>query len=117
LARETLTNAHICSGLTFSTPTDAAFKTANGATQLLTAYRLASPPFSYTLPATDNLYQSSGFEVSGTVAPAVADGYYSFIPGTLAPGYYVLQFGGSTSINGGANKFTLAITYDITVTP
>jgi hypothetical protein len=99
------------------TPTDATFKTAIGAMQPLAAYRLASPPFSYRLPATDNLYQASGFQVSGTVAPAAADGYYSFVPGTLAPGYYVLRFGGSTPINAGANTFTLAITYDITVTP
>jgi hypothetical protein len=50
--------------------------------------RLQSPPFKYTLPATDNLQQFFGFNVSGTVAPAVADGYYTLILGTLAPGCY-----------------------------
>ncbi|HUS36093.1 MAG TPA: hypothetical protein VM680_12150, partial [Verrucomicrobiae bacterium] len=42
--------------------------------------RLKSGPFVYTLPATDNLLQASGIDVTGTVAPAVSDGYWSFIP-------------------------------------
>ena len=95
------------------TPTDAKFNKATGPTQNLNMPRLQSPPFSYTLPATDNLYQ---INVSGTVSPAVADGYYSFIPGTLLPGYYVLRFGGSAVINEMGNTFTEAITYQITVT-
>ena len=98
------------------TPTDKSFKKATGATISLDYPRLLSPPFSYTLPATDNLYQYFGVNISGTVGPAVSDGYWSFIPGTgansLAPGYYVLQFGGSQG-----NGFTEAITYHITVTP
>jgi hypothetical protein len=98
------------------TPTDAKFKKATGPTQNLDMPRLQSHPFSFTLPATDNIYQNSGIAVSGTVAPAVSDGYYSFIPGTLAPGYYLLQFGGSFPINDQGNTFTEQITYQITVT-
>jgi hypothetical protein len=95
------------------TPTDKQFK-PTGPTGNVGYARLQSPPFSFTLPATDNLYQP--INVSGTVAPAVADGYYSFISGTLAPGYYLLQFGGALPINN-VNTFTEVITYDITVTP
>jgi hypothetical protein len=94
------------------TPTDAKFKKATGPTQGLAYPRLQSPTFSFTLPATDNLYQYFGVNVSGTVSPAVADGYYSFISGTLAPGYYLLQFGGTSP----SGSFIEAITYQITVT-
>jgi hypothetical protein len=76
------------------TPTNASFTTATGPTMPLSQPRLQSPPFKYTLPATDNLQQFFGFNVSGTVAPAAADGYYTFIPGTLAAGCYKLEFGG-----------------------
>jgi hypothetical protein len=58
-----------------------------------------------------------GFDVSGTVAPAVAEGFYSFIPGTLAPGHYQLKFGGVLPINNNQNIFKEDITYNITVTP
>src|SRR5881397_4012724 len=46
------------------TPTDAKFKKATGPTQNLDHLRLPSPAFSFTLPATDNLYQSFGIDVS-----------------------------------------------------
>jgi hypothetical protein len=55
---------------TMLTPTDGPPVTVSHA-------RLQPSPFSYTLPATDNLYQASGINVSGRVAPAVADGYWS----------------------------------------
>src|SRR5262249_43960691 len=56
------------------TPTNASFQATGGPVNL--GYqRLQSPPFSYTLPATGNSYQASGINVSGTVAPAVSDGY------------------------------------------
>jgi hypothetical protein len=86
-----------------------------GPIQNLNTPRLQSPPFQFTLPVADNLYQFSGINVSGRVAPAVADGYYSFIP-SLVPGNYVLRFGGSQVINQGGNTFTEDITYLITVT-
>jgi len=86
--------------------------------------RLQSPhPFPYKLPATDNLLQFQGLNVSGTVAPAVADGYYSFLPlGTLDQGNYLLQFGGTVPIScpstiSGPCYFIENITYYITVTP
>jgi hypothetical protein len=98
------------------TPADAAFHDT-GEPQNLGYARLASPPFAFTLPATDNLYQFFGIQVSGTVAPAAADGFFTFIPGILSPGNYVLRFGGSTPINDVGNTFTDAITYKITVMP
>ena len=107
--------------LTTVTPTDRKFRRAVGPAVSVDIARLQSPAFSYTLPPTDNLYQSFGISVVGTVAPAVAEGYWSFIPGTgansLAPGYYVLRFGGSQPINEQGNTFTEAIAYQITVTP
>jgi len=99
------------------TPFDKRFKKATGPTQNLGYQRLQSPPFSYTLPATDNLLQFFGIDVSGTVAPAVSDGYWSFVPGTLPAGYYLLQFGGSVPLNNLGNTFTEAITYRISVIP
>jgi hypothetical protein len=38
--------------------------------------RVASPPFAYHLPATDNIAQFFGINISGTVGPAVSDGYW-----------------------------------------
>jgi hypothetical protein len=97
------------------TPTDATFQHV-GSTQHLEIQRLQSPPFSFKLPATDNLYQSFGVDVTGTVAPAVADGYYSLVAGTLAPGHYLLEFGGVLTLNDQGATFTEIITYQITVT-
>jgi hypothetical protein len=96
------------------TPTDPSCKKTTGPTQTFDHPRLQSPAFSLTLPATDNLYQFFGVNVSGKIAPAVADGNYSLVPGTnLTPGHYLLQFGGSNA-NG---TFIEVITYQITVTP
>jgi len=104
------------------TPTDATFTTATGAVRALGIVRLQSPPFAYSVPATDNIYQSFGISgITGTVGPAVSDGYWSFIPGSgansLTAGHYVLRFGGSFPINSQGNTFTEDITYHITVTP
>ena len=82
----------------------------NGVSLLDSALRLQSPPFAYHLPAQDNIYQFFGLDVTGTVAPAVSDGWWVFIP-PLAKGTYDLNFGG-TSFGG---SFTLDITYHITV--
>jgi hypothetical protein len=101
------------------TQTDQTFENFIGSPQNIIYPRLKSPPFSYKLPTTDNLLQASGIEASGTVAPAVADGYYSSVPGILAPGYYKLEFGGSfpiTDAQGYPHTFSEAITYKITVT-
>jgi hypothetical protein len=88
-----------------------------GPTQNLVYSRLQSQPFSYKVPPTDNLYQTLyGFNVTGTIAPAVSDGYWSFLPATLPAGTYILQFGGRTPLSDTAN-FIEAITYLITITP
>ena len=78
--------------------------------------RLRSGAFAFRLPATDNLYQFFGVNVSGTVAPAVSDGFFSFIP-SLAAGNYVLRFGGQFPIDTAGHQFIEDITYNITVTP
>jgi hypothetical protein len=88
------------------TPTDETFNQPTGQIQNIIYPRLQSPPFSFRLPATNNLYQFQGVDVSGTVAPAVADGYYSFVPGTLEPGYYKLEFGGGFPNNRRAGEFS-----------
>jgi hypothetical protein len=75
----------------------------------LFSYRAKSAPFNYRLPATDNLFQLFGINVSGTIAPAVTDGYWLFLS-PLPVGEHTVNFGGT---NGG---FTLNLTYHITVT-
>jgi len=99
-------------------PTDASFQQNIGPVVNLAYPRLKSPPFSYVLPRTDNVVQFFGVNASGTVAPAAGDGYFSYVPGTLTPGYYKLEFGGILpDSNGQKNKFTEVITYLITVLP
>jgi hypothetical protein len=80
--------------------------------------RLQSAPFSYRLPGTDNLLQNSGLDVSGTVAPAVSDGFFTFLPGSALPaGTYELRFGGGFPFDADGHMFVEDITYKITVTP
>lgn len=71
--------------------------------------RLVSPVFPYKLPKQDNIAQYFGLDVSGTVAPAVADGYWSSIP-PLSRGQYELSFGGTF-----ASGFAFTINYTIVV--
>jgi hypothetical protein len=81
----------------------------------LTEVRLTSPVFAYHLPAEGNIYQSFGVDVSGTIAPAVSDGYWCYIP-PLATGDYTLTFGASIPSSTPAQPpFTFNITYNITV--
>src|SRR5439155_8127033 len=42
----------------------------------LLSYRVQSPVFSLTLPVTDNVNQFFGCNVSGTIFPAVSDGFW-----------------------------------------
>ncbi len=99
------------------TPTNSQFN-PTGLASNVGYSRLLSPPFSFTLPKTDNLYQSFGINAAGTVAPGVADGYYSFVPASALPvGYYILAFGGSVPLNDQGDTFSLMIAYKITVTP
>ncbi|MBL8188431.1 MAG: hypothetical protein JNK38_10510 [Acidobacteria bacterium] len=79
----------------------------------LFSYRAKSAPFSFRLPATDNIYQFFGVDVSGTVAPAITDGYWLFLQ-PLPPGNHTVNFGGTF---GAPVNFTLDITYHITVMP
>ena len=86
--------------------------TLNGVSLLESALRLQSPPFAYHLPAQDNIYQFFEIDVTGTIAPAVSDGYWVYIP-PLATGTYDLNFGGTTDFGG--SPFTLDITYHVIV--
>jgi hypothetical protein len=81
--------------------------TLNGESLLDDVERVQSPPFTYQLPAEDNIYQFFGTDVSGTIAPAVSDGYWLYIP-PLGKGTYDLNFGGASP------GFALDITYHIT---
>lgn len=73
--------------------------------------RIKSPVFSYTLPPTDNIYQHLGADITGTIQPAVSDGYWLFIPPLPSGTIHTLNFGGSNPGSG----FSLDITYHITV--
>jgi len=88
---------------------------SSGIAAALPFFRLQSSPLSYKLPASDNLYQYQGLDIKGTVAPSVADGYFSLVPGILALGEYTLEFGGKLPINDQGNYFIEKITYHITV--
>jgi hypothetical protein len=98
------------------TPTDQTFTQA-GRPIDLGSTRLVSPPFGYTLPAKDNLAQYFGINISGQVAPACSDGYWSGFPGTVAPGYYLLRFGGTVPLDNMGHTFTERITYQIIIAP
>jgi hypothetical protein len=90
---------------------------APGRLSNLATYRAAFAPFTYTLPASDNLYQYLGVDAPGmawpstVVYPAVADGYWLMIE-PLPPGIYVINFGGTSSAG-----FRVDVTYTITVVP
>ncbi len=76
----------------------------------LLGYRTISRPFSYCLPAQDNVYQLFGVNVAGTLAPAVGDGYYVLLE-PLPPGKHTLESGG-TAWEG---TFVVHVRYTITV--
>jgi hypothetical protein len=78
----------------------------------LFSHREISPVFSYTLPATDNLYQFFGLDVSGKVSLAVSDGYWLMLK-PLSLGHHDINFGGTF----GNPAFSLDITYHIDVVP
>lgn len=76
---------------------------------LSSAYRVATPVFSYWLPAQDNMQQSWDIEISGWVGPAVGDGVYLMLA-PLSVGPHTIHIGG-----GNPGVFVLDITYNITV--
>jgi hypothetical protein len=86
--------------------------------QNLFAFRAAFAPFSYTVPATDNMLQFFGADVPGKdwpttfVFPAASDGYWLMLK-PLVPGPHVINFGGTTK----HGSFSLDVTYTITVVP
>ena len=79
---------------------------------LSTPYRAQTPVFNYFLPATDNVDQYFGADVTGLVTGAVADGICLMLA-PLPPGQHVIHFTGGIPAFG----FSLDITYNITVTP
>jgi hypothetical protein len=81
----------------------------------LTQVRLESPVFRYKLPAEGNIYQALGVDVSGTISPAVSDGYWCYTQ-PLPAGDYTLTFGATIPSSTPAQPpFTFNITYVITV--
>jgi hypothetical protein len=84
--------------------------------QDLTAYRVQSPVFSYSMPSfappDQNVAQFFGIDFAGTVSPAVGDGYYLLLT-PLPRGEHVINFGGTNR----SGSFALDITYHITVVP
>lgn len=80
----------------------------------LFSHREVAPVFSYTLQLTDNLQEVvNGIttpDATGTVFPAVADGYYLMLR-PLPAGQHVINFGGTLFGN------SLNVTYQVTVTP
>src|SRR5215207_6537951 len=75
-------------------------------------YRASYAPFTYRVPAADNLLQWFGAVVPGadwpstTITPAASDGYWVMLE-PLSPGTHTINFGG-TSEDG---SFTIDITY------
>jgi hypothetical protein len=82
--------------------------------QDVSSYRVTSPVFSFTLPATiDNLCTAFGGTVAGTtISPVVGDGYYLMLA-PLPPGTHTLKFGGAVPSVG----FSIDNTYQIKVSP
>jgi hypothetical protein len=87
--------------------------------QNLFGYRAAYAPFSYTVPATDNILQYLyGVNVPGSdwpttmIFPAASDGYWLMLE-PLNPGNHTINFGGTGKNTG----FQIDITYTITVVP
>jgi hypothetical protein len=89
------------------------YATVDGlAVQDVQAHRERSPVFSYTLPATGNISQHFGVDVSGRVGGAVSDGYWVMLK-PLSPGQHTVRFGGTFQNTG----FKLDVTYHVTVEP
>jgi hypothetical protein len=77
----------------------------------VTVFRSTSPTFQYTVPDENSIYDyfgSVGPQFEGTIKPAVADGYWAYIP-PPSPGNYLLNFHST------APGFSLDVTYNLTV--
>jgi hypothetical protein len=79
----------------------------------LFSHRETAPAFSYTLQLTDNLQEVvngiTTSDATGTVFPAVADGFYLMLR-PLPPGQHVIDFGGTVF------GTPVDVTYQVTVT-
>jgi hypothetical protein len=76
-------------------------------------FRTKSPAFDYTVPDGNSLYDYFdliGPQFEGRIKPAVADGYWAYIP-PLLPGDYILEFGGRNP----PLLFELNVTYFLTI--
>jgi hypothetical protein len=84
--------------------------TLNG--KAVTIFRSTSPTFQYTVPDENSIYDyfgAVGPQFEGTIKPAVADGYWAYIP-PPPPGGYVLKINSADR-----NGFKLDVTYNLTV--
>jgi len=80
----------------------------------LPRYRVISPVFSYTLPATDNLAQFFGCDISGAVSPAVSDGFFILLA-PLSRGRHDVRFG--ATFGPGNNNFQFEVVDHMTIGP
>ena len=78
----------------------------------LEIFRTKSPTFDYTLPDENSIYDyfgEVGPQFEGRIKPAVADGYWVYVP-PLQAGHYLLEFGGANS-----SGLTINATYHLTI--
>jgi hypothetical protein len=119
----TLLNCLVAGG---TTPFAPPFNSCQGTTGLnasldgvslrnLFAYRAISPVFSITVPPGNNLEQAFGYpNISGTISPVVADGFYLMLA-PLSSGRHTISFGGT--FGSPLNSPLSEITYHLTVVP
>lgn len=77
-------------------------------------FRSTSPTFSYTVPDENSIYAFFGLtgpQFEGRIKPAVADGYWAYVP-PPSPGQHELKFESASSAG-----FSLNVTYHLTVGP
>jgi hypothetical protein len=75
-------------------------------------FRSTSPTFDYTVPDENSIYDYFGLvgpQFEGRIKPAVADGYWAYIP-PPSPGKHVLKFHSADNTG-----FSLNVTYNLTV--
>jgi hypothetical protein len=75
-------------------------------------FRSTSPTFNYTMPDQNSIYAYFGLtgpQFQGRIKPAVADGYWAYIP-PPPPGPHTLEFNSANS-----DGFSLHVTYHLTV--
>ena len=78
----------------------------------VTYFRSTSPTFDYTVPDENSIYDFFGLagpQFEGRIKPAVADGYWAYIP-PPTPGTHTLEIHSASSAG-----FSLNVTYHLTV--